>query len=54
MIADVTLERSLYRGPSNKFEAVTGNIADVVGLGEALYYIKHSVSHEYALLSGRT
>ncbi len=33
MIADVTLERSLYQGPPTKFEAGTGNIADAVGLG---------------------
>ncbi len=40
MIADVTLERSLYQGPPNKFEAGTGNIADAVGLGEALRYVR--------------
>ncbi|BBZ51953.1 SufS family cysteine desulfurase [Mycobacterium heidelbergense] len=40
MIADVTLERSLYQGPPNKFEAGTGNIADAVGLGEALRYVE--------------
>ncbi len=31
MIADVTLERSLYQGPPTKFEAGTGNIADASG-----------------------
>ena len=40
MIADVTLERSLYQGLPNKFEAGTGNIADAVGLGEALRYVR--------------
>ena len=40
MIADVTLERSLYQGPPNKFEAGTGNIANAVGLGEALRYVE--------------
>ncbi|BBX62316.1 putative cysteine desulfurase 1 [Mycobacterium saskatchewanense] len=40
MIADVTLERSLYQGPPSKFEAGTGNIADAVGLGEALRYVQ--------------
>jgi cysteine desulfurase/selenocysteine lyase len=40
MIADVTLERSIYQGPPNKFEAGTGNIADAVGLGEALRYVE--------------
>jgi cysteine desulfurase / selenocysteine lyase len=40
MIADVTLERSIYQGPPDKFEAGTGNIADAVGLGEALRYVE--------------
>jgi cysteine desulfurase/selenocysteine lyase len=40
MIADVTLERSLYQGPPIKFEAGTGNIADAVGLTEALRYVQ--------------
>ncbi len=40
MIADVTLERSLYQGLPSKFEAGTGNIADAVGLGEALRYVE--------------
>ena len=40
MIADVTLERSLYQGPPTKFEAGTGNIADAVGLAEALRYVQ--------------
>ena len=40
MIADVTLERSIYQPPPGKFEAGTGNIADAVGLGEALRYVE--------------
>jgi cysteine desulfurase / selenocysteine lyase len=40
MIADVTLERSIYQGPPTKFEAGTGNIADAVGLAEALRYVQ--------------
>ncbi len=40
MIADVTTERSLYQGPPTKFEAGTGNIADAVGLAEALRYVQ--------------
>jgi cysteine desulfurase / selenocysteine lyase len=40
MIADVTLDRSLYQGPPFKFEAGTGNIADAVGLTEALRYVQ--------------
>ncbi len=39
MIADVTLERALYKDPPTRFEAGTGNIADAVGLGEALDYL---------------
>lgn len=40
MIADVTLERAIFQGPPNKFEAGTGNIADAVGLGAALRYVE--------------
>jgi cysteine desulfurase/selenocysteine lyase len=39
MIADVTLEKTVYHGPPQKFEAGTGNIADAVGLGAALEYV---------------
>jgi cysteine desulfurase/selenocysteine lyase len=41
MIADVTLERTLYQRPPAKFEAGTGNIAGAVGLGAALDYVSH-------------
>lgn len=59
MIADVTLERSLYQGLPNKFEAGTGNIADAVGLGEALRYvervgIERISAYEHALLDYAT
>ncbi len=59
MIADVTLERSLYQGIPNKFEAGTGNIADAVGLGEALRYvekvgIERIAAYEHALLEYAT
>jgi cysteine desulfurase/selenocysteine lyase len=59
MIADVTLERSLYQGPPSKFEAGTGNIADAVGLGEALRYvqrlgIERIAAYEHALLDYAT
>ena len=40
MIADVTLERSIYQPPPGRFEAGTGNIADAVGLGAALDYLE--------------
>jgi cysteine desulfurase/selenocysteine lyase len=59
MIADVTLERSLYQGLPNKFEAGTGNIADAVGLGEALRYvqrvgIERISAYEHSLLEYAT
>ncbi|CAN5278424.1 family 2A encapsulin nanocompartment cargo protein cysteine desulfurase [soil metagenome] len=59
MIADVTLERSLYQGLPNKFEAGTGNIADAVGLGEALRYVEkvgidRIAAYEHALLEYAT
>lgn len=40
MIADVTLERSVYQDPPTVYEAGTGSIADAVGLGEALRYVE--------------
>ncbi|MGA5535652.1 family 2A encapsulin nanocompartment cargo protein cysteine desulfurase [Mycolicibacterium nivoides] len=59
MIADVTLDRSLYQGPPNKYEAGTGNIADAVGLGEALRYVERVgidriAAYEHALLEYAT
>ncbi|OBH88953.1 family 2A encapsulin nanocompartment cargo protein cysteine desulfurase [Mycobacterium sp. E2989] len=59
MIADVTIERSLYQGPPTKFEAGTGNIADAVGLTEALRYvqrlgIERIAAYEHALLEYAT
>lgn len=59
MIADVTLERSVFQDPPNKFEAGTGNIADAVGLGEALRYvervgIERIAAYEHALLEYAT
>ena len=39
MIADVTFEKTVFQPIPNKFEAGTGNIADAVGLGEALAYV---------------
>jgi len=59
MIADVTLERSLYQGPPNKFEAGTGNIADAIGLGAALNYvsdlgIERIAAYEHYLLEYAT
>jgi len=59
MIADVTFERAIYQGLPNKFEAGTGNIADAVGLGEALRYvekvgIERIAEYEHALLEYAT
>ncbi|HEY3594201.1 MAG TPA: cysteine desulfurase, partial [Polyangiaceae bacterium] len=39
MIADVTFEKTTYRGAPVRFEAGTGSIADAVGLGAALDYV---------------
>lgn len=40
MIADVTLERSVFQPPPGRFEAGTGNIADAVGLAAAIEYVQ--------------
>ena len=40
MIADVTFEKTVYQPLPNTFEAVTGNIADAVGLGAAIDYVQ--------------
>ncbi len=55
MIADVTFERTLYQGPPARFEAGTPNIADAVGLAEALRYVErlglpNIARYEHALL----
>ncbi|HAZ61774.1 MAG TPA: cysteine desulfurase [Gammaproteobacteria bacterium] len=39
MIEDVTFEETIYRGPPERFEAGTGNIADAVGLAAAIRYL---------------
>jgi cysteine desulfurase/selenocysteine lyase len=59
MIADVTLERSIYQPPPGRFEAGTGNIADAVGLAAALDYVDriglpNIAAHEHALLEHAT
>lgn len=59
MIADVTLERAVFQEPPNKFEAGTGNIADAVGLGEALRYVERIgveriAAYEHSLLEYAT
>ena len=48
-----------YQGPPNKFEAGTGNIADAVGLGEAIRYvdrvgIERIAAYEHSLLEYAT
>lgn len=40
MIADVSLEKTVFQPLPNTFEAGTGNIADAVGLGAALEYVE--------------
>ena len=59
MIADVTLERSTFQPPPGRFEAGTGNIADAVGLGEAIEYverigIENIAEYEHSLLEYAT
>jgi cysteine desulfurase/selenocysteine lyase len=59
MIADVTFEKTAFQTIPNKFEAGTGNIADAVGLGEALAYvsrvgIENIACYENALLAYAT
>jgi cysteine desulfurase/selenocysteine lyase len=59
MIADVTLERSVFQPPPNRFEAGTGNIADAVGLGAAIEYVErlglpNIAAYEHALLEHAT
>ena len=59
MIADVTIERAIYQGPPNKYEAGTGNIADAVGLAAALRYvngigIERIAAYEHSLLDYAT
>lgn len=59
MIADVTLERSVFQPPPGRFEAGTGNIADAVGLATALDYVDriglpNIAAYEHALLDYAT
>ncbi len=59
MIADVTVERSIYQAPPNKYEAGTGTIADAVGLAAALRYvnaigIERIEAYEHGLLDYAT
>jgi len=59
MIADVTIERAIYQGPPNKYEAGTGNIADAVGLAAAIRYvngigIERIAAYEHSLLDYAT
>lgn len=54
MIRDVTLERSTWAGPPAKFEAGTPSVADAVGLGASVDYLRqlgpeHIREHEVQL-----
>ena len=40
MIQDVTFDKTVYHEALAKLEAGTGNIADAVGLGEAIEYVE--------------
>ena len=55
MIQDVTFEKTIYQPAPQRFEAVTGNIADAVGLGAAIDYVdrvglENITRHEHGLL----
>ena len=52
MIKDVTFERTVYNPAPNKFEAGTGSIADAVGPGAALEYLRKE-SNENGRFSDR-
>ena len=59
MIADVTFEQTVFQGAPARFEAGTGSIADAVGLGAALDYVRQlgleRIGHyEHALLEYAT
>lgn len=54
MIKDVTLEETVFNAPPARFEAGTPNVADAIGLGAALDYVKkigiHNIEqHEHEL-----
>ena len=53
MIADVTIERSIFQGPPYKYEAGTGNIADAVGYVETVG-VERIAAYEHALLDYAT
>jgi cysteine desulfurase/selenocysteine lyase len=59
MIRDVTFERTLYQPAPVRFEAGTTSIADAVGLGAALAYVRrigieNIARHEHELLTYAT
>lgn len=59
MIKDVTLEKTVFHQAPNRFEAGTGNIADAVGLAEAIRYVQQigigNIAHyEHQLLDYAT
>lgn len=54
MIKDVTIEETRFNGPPARFEAGTPNVADAIGLGAALDYVRrvgiHNIeAHEHEL-----
>lgn len=59
MIKDVTFEHITFQEPPGRFEAGTGNIADAIGLAEALRYLErigmqNIALHEHAVLTYAT
>lgn len=46
MIKDVTIEETQFNAPPARFEAGTPNVADAIGLGEALEYVKRVGIHK--------
>ena len=55
MIKDVTIERTEYNEPPARFEAGTPNVADAIGLGAALDYVRsiglRNIEHHEHLLT---
>ena len=51
MIQSVTFEKTTHQAPPLRFEAGTPPIAEVIGLGEALRYLKFYPIYEHQLIS---
>jgi cysteine desulfurase/selenocysteine lyase len=51
MIQSVTFEKTTYQDPPLRFEAGTPSIAEVIGLGEALRFLKFFPDYEHHLIA---